>query len=138
MNHVPGASAFSRKDFLQYYLRDYQMRYELAGVGNCYNRSVTPTSYILSWPTHCSKVMEILREKTRKFDEESWPLEYIMKDAVRHKGYGIKLVTYQYAQSLLEAYDSKKGQYSCDRLRSDDKSVIMQQYISTPALVLPT
>ena len=43
INHVPGASAFCRKDFLQYYLRDYQARYEAAGQPQCYPRSITPT-----------------------------------------------------------------------------------------------
>ena len=134
INHVPGASAFCRKDFLQYYLRDYQARYEAAGQPQCYPRSITPTSLILSWPVHCRKTMDILRGKTQEYDDKTWPLEYIMKDAVRHKGYGIKLVTRAYAQELLGIYDSE-GKFTCDKLRPEDQSVIMQQYISTPALI---
>lgn len=134
INHVPGASAFCRKDFLQYYLRDYQARYEAVGQPQCYTRSITPISLILSWPSHCRKTMDILRGKTQEYDEKTWPLEYIMKDAVRHKGYGIKLVTRAYAQELLGIYDSQ-GKFTCDKLRPEDQSVIMQQYISTPALI---
>ena len=63
---------------------------------------------------------------------ENLPIRWILKDALKHKGYGIKLVDFNTAQSLMLRYDKPEG---CLEMALDKKGIIAQQYIYNPALI---
>mmetsp|Transcript_26250 Transcript_26250/g.46933 ORF Transcript_26250/g.46933 Transcript_26250/m.46933 type:complete len:543 (+) Transcript_26250:2383-4011(+) len=133
LNHVPGASAFCRKDLIQHYMRDYQKRYKAKGLDHCYTRSITPKSYILSETDHCQQFLNELETALTKYSEDSMPIEWITKNARRHKGYGIDLIDYKAAQHFLSLYSQSGG--SCERPLESHKHLIAQQYINNPATI---
>lgn len=132
-NHVPGSSAFCRKDLIQHYMRDYQLRYKKLGLSHCYTRSITPKSYILSETDHCQQFLGELEAALVKYTPDNMPIEWITKNARRHKGYGIDLIDYKGAQQFLDLY--KQSGASCERPLESHKHLIAQQYINNPALI---
>lgn len=130
-NHIPGASAFCRKDYFQTYQYYYKRWYEKQGLGHCYT-DVTPKSYLLSLPDHCYEIMLLLEKSAEKYGK-SMPLEWITKDALVHKGYGVTLVDYNLARSYTADYSTYED---CEDIKMKDENTIIQQYISDPALVI--
>ena len=133
LNHIPGASAFCRKDFLQSYLLDYQRRYQSMGLGHCYPRSITPQSFILSEPDHCQVFINELSSMLLQYPREEFPLKWILKSAVQHQGYGVKLLDYDLANFYKQVYAGSS--VSCNNVLNQDKAMVAQQYISNPALI---
>lgn len=131
-NHVPGASAFCRKDYLQMYFLDYEKRYADIGQEQCYS-SITPKSFLLSQPDHCRRFLKVLETMMDKYNETSWPIEWITKSALRHKGYGIKLVDFELAHFFYTLYGADPA--SCDDIDKEHQQMIIQKYINNPALI---
>jgi hypothetical protein len=73
-NHVPGASAFCRKDYLQKYLKNYQQRYEDLNLSYCYS-PITPLSFVLEYPKDCNLFLLEVENLLKKFNESSMPIE---------------------------------------------------------------
>lgn len=132
-NHIPGAASFNRKDFLQYYLLDYERRYKARGLGYCFS-TPTPKSFILDDKDHCELFIETMSELLEKHEKDNWPIEWITKNAVRHKGYGIELIDYEKAKYYKNLYTENKD-VSCSNVLDSHKFLIAQKYISNPALV---
>lgn len=132
LNHIPGASAYCRKDYLQRYLMDYQKRYKALDLSHCYQESLTPDSYILSEPEHCIAFIDQLKQMVRTYDSQNFPLNWILKSAVQHKGSGIKLVDYDLAVHYLKLYTRNTN---CYNLLPEDSQLIAQKYIGNPALI---
>lgn len=74
-NHVPGASAFCRKDYLQKYLLDYNKRYKALNLENCFKGYLTPKSYILGNQEHCESFIDDLEIQLQKFNSSNMPIE---------------------------------------------------------------
>jgi hypothetical protein len=131
-NHVPGASAFCRKDLIQHYMRDYSKNYLKLGLNQCYIRSITPKSFILSEPEHCLEFVAELTKAVTHYSEDNMPIEWITKNARQHKGYGIELIDFRTAHQFLSIYDQGNG---CGRPLESHKHLIAQQYLNNPALI---
>lgn len=135
-NHIPGASAFCRKDFLQRYILDYRRRYANLGLSHCFDSSLTPKSFILNEPEHCNTLMDELELQILMHTANSMPIEWILKSPLQHKGYGIQLVDYAKAQILLDMYRrNRRPGISCNNIAEEHQHLIGQKYISNPALV---
>lgn len=109
LNHVPGASGFCRKDYMQMYLKAYKAKYLEDSNPQCY-QDVTPKSYILTDADHCEEYLDVIKDLIDEYGE-NLPIRYIHKNSVRHKGYGIELVDYAYATKLLAKY---RGPTRCE------------------------
>ena len=131
-NHVPGASAFCRKDYLQLYLIDYNRRYNSLGLGSCYT-SITPQSFLLQEPEHCVLFMKELEVLLNRYNETNMPIQWITKSALRHKGYGIELLDYSLAKYFYTLYSSDYA--SCSNILPTHQQLIVQRYINNPALI---
>jgi hypothetical protein len=131
-NHIPGASAFCRKDLIQHYMRDYSKNYHKLGLDQCYTRSITPKSFILSEPEHCLEFVAELTKAVTQYSEDNMPIEWITKNARRHKGYGIELIDFKAAHQFLNIYDQGTA---CARPLESHQHLIAQQYINNPALI---
>ena len=135
-NHVPGASAFSRKDFLQKYLIDYKRRYEALELPQCYSRSITPKSFIMEDSLQCEQFMDVIQELIISYNETNFPLKWITKSSTRHKGYGIELLDFTKASYFYKLYrEQTVSDVSCQRVLDNHKDLIVQEYISNPALI---
>ena len=73
-NHIPGASAFCRKDYLQMYLLDYISRYERLDLHHCYE-PITPKSYLLMNPEQCNNFLKEIEIILNNYNRTSMPLE---------------------------------------------------------------
>ena len=131
-NHVPGASAFCRKDYLQKYLKNYQQRYEDLNLSYCYS-PITPLSFVLEYPKDCNLFLLEVENLLKKFNESSMPIEWITKSALKHKGYGIELLDHSLAEYFYTIYNSEYA--SCSNILPTHKKLIVQKYITNPALI---
>lgn len=132
-NHVPGASAFCRKDYLQMYLIDYGKRYEKLGLSQCYQESITPESFLLQEVKHCQMFMKELEVLLSTYNETTMPILWITKSALRHKGYGIELLDYNLAKYFYGLYSSNFA--NCNDILPTHQQLIVQRYINNPALI---
>ncbi|CAG9313632.1 unnamed protein product [Blepharisma stoltei] len=136
LNHIPGASAFCRKDFLQRYLLDYNKRLQKEGLSHCFRGYLTPKSYILGEPDHCNAFIDELEAQLNNYNSSNMPIEWITKSSLRHKGYGIELIDYKRAQYYYNLYrKNEEEDLNCNRVLDAHKSLIAQKYISNPALI---
>ncbi|CAG9335444.1 unnamed protein product [Blepharisma stoltei] len=135
-NHIPGASAFCRKDYLQEYILDYQRRYASLGLFHCFTGSLTPKSYIMNEPEHCKAFIDELERQTDKFNSKNMPIEWILKSPLQHKGYGIQLIDFEKANYYINLYRGNlRKEINCYNVAEEDKHLIAQKYISNPALI---
>lgn len=132
LNHVPGASAFCRKDLLQIYLADYRKRYKELGLSHCFN-SLTPKSFLLQDPEQCEEFLKITDDIVHEFNETNMPVQWITKNGLQHKGYGIEIVDYGFASYFNALYKSSVA--NCRTLLPTHQSIIIQKYINSPALI---
>jgi hypothetical protein len=132
LNHVPGASAFSRKDFMQLYLADYNNRYKSRGLEKCFE-SITPKSFTLKDPKQCEEFLKITEKLVEEFNETTMPVQWITKNGLKHKGYGIEIVDYGFASYFHSLYKSSVA--DCKNLLPTHEQMIIQKYINNPALI---
>ena len=131
-NHVPGASAFCRKDYLQLYLNDYKLKFKSLGLGKCFV-DLTPKSFLLKDPNQCKEFIKITDELVSKYNETNMPVEWITKDSLLHKGYGIDLLDFELATYFHTVYNSPFA--NCDNVLPTHQNMIIQKYINNPALI---
>lgn len=132
LNHVPGASAFCRKDYLQLYLKDYKNRYSSLGLDKCFI-DLTPKSFLLKDPKQCIEFIKITDEIIAKYNETNMPVEWITKDSLVHKGYGIDILDYSLASYFNTIY--KSPFVDCSNVLPTHENMIVQKYIHNPALI---
>jgi hypothetical protein len=54
----------------------------------------------------CETFLKIVEGLVERYDSDDMPINWLIKNALRHKGTGIKLVDHRYATNLLEQYST--------------------------------